>query len=154
MLLDLHLMLIQSKFNRDITDQLVDGAVKVLERHKASYEHYLVPGAFETPAAIQFAIKGMEFAKARRRFSGYIPLACIIKGETKHFDLVADEVFRAISDLSLRYTIAIGNGILTTDTYDQALERANTQGRNWGGLAAETCIDMIELKSKFALLRG
>jgi len=150
-MLDMHMMLVQSTFNRDITDQLFSGAVTLLDKYKATYEHYLVPGAFETTAAIQCAIKGMEFAKARRRFSGYIPLACVIRGETSHYDHVAHAVFNGMNELVLRYTIALGNGILTTENYDQALERASLTGRNWGGQAAETCIEMIKLKGKFAL---
>lgn len=150
-MLDMHIMLVQSTFNRDITDQLFSGAVAVLDKVKATYEHYLVPGAFEIPAAIQVAIKGMEFAKARRRFSGYIGLGCLIKGETSHYDLVAAETFRGLGDLTLRYTIALGNGVLTTDTYEQALERASIVGRNWGGQAADTCLEMIKHKGKFAL---
>ena len=145
------MMLVQSTSNRDITDQLFSGAVAVLDKYKATYEHYLVPSAFETVAAIQCAIKGMEFAKARRRFSGYIGLGCIIRGETSYYEHMATETFRGLNELVLRYTIALGNGILTTENYDQALERASLAGRNWGGGAAETCIEMIKLKGKFAL---
>jgi 6,7-dimethyl-8-ribityllumazine synthase len=150
-MLDMHIMLVQSVFNRDITDQLFSGAVAVLDKHKATYEHYLVPTMFEIPAAIQCAIKGMEFAKARRRFSGYIGLGCIIRGETTHYDLVAHETFRGLGELALRYTIALGNGLLCTENYDQALERARLTGRNWGGQTAENCLDMIKHKGKFAL---
>lgn len=150
-MLDTHMMIIQSSFNRDITDQLYMGAIATLEKQKATYEHYVVPGVFEIPAAIQCAIKGMEFAKARRRFSGYIALGCVIRGETTHYDHVSESVFMSIQDLITRYTLAFGNGILTTENYEQALERANLSGRNWGAMAAETCLDMIKHKSKFAL---
>lgn len=150
-MLDMHMMIVQSAFNRDITDQLFTGAIAALDKAKATYEHYIVPGVFEIPAAIQFAIKGMEFAKARRRFSGYIGLGCIIRGETSHYDHVAESSFAAIQDLITRYTLGFGNGILTVENYDQALERANVMGRNWGGQAADTCIEMIKHKGKFAL---
>ena len=148
---DMHIMIVQSAFNRDITDQLFSGAVSVLDKNKATYEHYIVPGAFEIPAAIQCAIKGMEFAKARRRFSGYVALGCIIRGETSHYDLISEESARGLGELALRYTIALGNGILTTENYEQALERASLTGRNWGGQAADTCLEMIKHKGKFAL---
>lgn len=150
-MLDMHMMIIQSEFNRDITDQLMTGAISVLDKAKASYEHYVVPGVFEIPAMMQFAIKGMEFAKARRRFSGYIGLGCVIRGETSHYDHVADSTFEAIQEMIMRYTLAFGNGILTVENYDQALERANLSGRNWGAQAAETCLEMIKSKGKFAL---
>ena len=150
-MLDMHMMIVQSAFNRDITDQLFTGAITVLDKAKATYEHYVVPGAFEIPAAIQAAIKGMEFAKARRRFSGYIALGCVVRGETSHYDLVAESTFAALQDLTMRYTIALGNGILTTENYEQAAERANLAGRNWGAQAAETCIEMLKHKGKFAL---
>lgn len=150
-MLDAHIMIVQSAFNRDITDQLFSGAVAVLDKYKSTYEHYVVPGAFETVAAIQCAIKGMEFAKARRRFGGYLALGCVVRGETTHYDHVSAETFRGLNELVMRYTIALGNGILTTENYNQALERASLTGRNWGGMAAETCLEMIKLKSKFAL---
>ncbi len=150
-MLDMHMMLVQSTFNRDITDKLFDGAVAVLEKAKATYEHYLVPGAFEIPAAIQTAIKGMEFAKARRRFSGYIGLGCVIKGDTPHFDLITQAVTMGLMELSTRYTIALGNGVLTVNNWDQALERADVHGRNIGGYTAETTIEMLKHKGKFAL---
>lgn len=150
-MLDAHMMIIQSTVNRDITDQLYMGTIAALEKAKATYEHYIVPGVFEIPGAIQCAIKGMEFAKARRRFSGYIGLGCIIRGETTHYNHIADSAFFAIQDLITRYTLAFGNGILTTENYEQALERANLSGRNWGAIAAETCLEMIKHKSKFAL---
>ncbi len=150
-MLDMHLMLVQSTFNRDITDQLLTGAISVLDKVKATYEIYTVPGVFEIPGAIQCAIKGMEFAKARRRFSGYVGLGCVIRGETSHYDHVSESVFLSIQDLITRYTLAFGNGILTVENYDQALERANLSGRNWGAMATETCIDMVKHKGKFAL---
>ena len=150
-MLDMHMMIVQSSFNRDITDQLTTGTIAALDKVKATYELYTVPGVFEIPGAIQSAIKGMEFAKARRRFSGYIGLGCVIRGETSHYDHVSESVFLTIQDLITRYTLAFGNGILTTENYDQALERANLSGRNWGAMAAETCIEMIKHKSKFAL---
>jgi 6,7-dimethyl-8-ribityllumazine synthase len=150
-MLDMHIMLVQSTYNRDITDQLFSGAIAVLDKVKATYEHYLVPTIFEIPMAIQVAIKGMEFAKARRRFSGYVALGCITRGETNHYELMAAETIRGLGDLALRYTIALGNGVLTTENYDQALERASLVGRNLGGKAAETCLEMIKHKGKFAL---
>lgn len=150
-MLDTHIMIVQSSWNRDITDQLYTGAITVLEKQKATYEHYLVPGAFEIPSAVQCAIKGMEFAKARRRFSGYIALGCLIRGETSHYDHVAESVFDSLQDLITRYTIAFGNGILTTENVQQALDRASLTGRNWGAQAAETVLEMIKHKGKFAL---
>jgi 6,7-dimethyl-8-ribityllumazine synthase len=150
-MLDMHMMIVQSAFNRDITDQLFTGAITALDKAKATYEHYIVPGVFEVPGAIQAAIKGMEFAKARRRFSGYIALGSVIRGETSHYDHVSESVFTTIQDMIARYTIAFGNGVLTTENYEQALERASLTGRNWGGMAAETCIEMIKHKGKFAL---
>lgn len=149
---DTHIMIVQSAFNRNVTDLLFTGAANVLDAHKATYEHYIVPGAFEIPAAIQFAIKGMEYAKARRRFTGYIALGCLIRGETTHYDHVCESVFHGLTELTLRYTLALGNGMLTTETFEQARERASLAGgNNWGAQAANTCLEMIKHKSKFAL---
>lgn len=146
-----HIMIVEARFYEDIGDELYRGAAAELDRVGASYERVQVPGAFEVPAAIRFAVRSMDFFTARRRFDGYIALGCVIRGETTHYDYVCMESARGLQDLACRHTLAIGNGILTVENREQAWARASVDGKNKGGGAARACLDMIELKRQFRL---
>ena len=95
-------MLVEGRFYEDIADELAAGAIEVLDVEGASYERFEVPGAFEVPAAIQFAIRSMDFFAGRRRFDGYIALGCVIRGETSHYDYVCGESARKLQDLAVQ----------------------------------------------------
>lgn len=146
-----HIMLIEAPFYQDIIDEMVKGALIVLNERGVSFERFQVPGALEIPHAISYGIKMKQFHPARRRFDGYIALGCIIKGETHHFDVVCNETNRAMQDLATQYGLALGNGVLTVYDEKQAWERARVSGNNKGGAAAVACLDMIALKAKFGL---
>lgn len=146
-----HIMIVEARFYADIADELARGAIAELENAGATYERFEVPGAFEIPAAIQFAVKSMDFYSGRRRFDGYVALGCVIRGETTHYDYVCGESARGLQELALRHTLAIGNGIITVENGEQAWARAYTHKKNKGGGAARACLDMIELKRQFRL---
>lgn len=146
-----YIMIVDSRFYTDIADEMVRGATEVLDAAGATSERYSVPGALEIPSAIRFAVRSLDYWTGRRRFDGYIALGCVIRGETAHYDLVCQESFRGLSDLMSEYTLAIGNGILTCDTREQAMERAAVDRRNKGGEVARTCLAMIDLKNRFRL---
>lgn len=146
-----HIMVIEAPFYKDIIDELVKGALIVLNERGVSFERIQVPGALEIPTAITYGLKMKQYHPARRRFDGFVALGCIIKGETHHFDVVCDEANRGIYNLANQFGLAVGNGILTVYDEKQAWERARVSGMNKGGAAAETCLDMIQLKSKFGL---
>ena len=146
-----HVLIIDSRFYEDISDELVKGATAELERLGASFERLSVPGAFEIPAAIHMGIRSMEFYAGRRRFDGYVALGCVIRGETSHYDHICAETTRKLQDLACQYVLALGNGVLTCDNKEQARERASTDGRNKGGEAARTCMAMLDLKREFHL---
>ncbi len=146
-----HVMIIESRFYEDIADELVSSAIDVLEAGGVTYERFQVPGAFELPAAIQFAVRSMDFYTARRRFDGYVALGCVIRGETAHFDYVCEHSTRGLQDLILKHTLAMGYGILTCDTREQAMARAKRDQHDRGGAAARACLAMIELKRNFHL---
>lgn len=146
-----HVMVVESHFYPDVADLELQGAKAVLERINASYEVVTVPGALEIPAAISFAIRALDFDPVRRRSEGFIALGCVLKGGTNHDEIVSFESARGMQDLAIRYALAIGNGILTCNTMEQALERADPARQNRGGAAAEACLRMIELKHKFHL---
>lgn len=146
-----HIMLVEARFYEDIADELVKGAMQVLDDAGVTHERFAVPGAFELPAAIKFAIKSREFNPVRRRFDGYIALGCVIRGETSHYEHVCQESARGLQDLALDYTLALGYGVLTCDTREQALARASVDKGNKGAVAAQACLDMLEFKRFFRL---
>ena len=131
--------------------ELLSGATAELEAAGATSERIEVPGAFEIPAAIRMAIRSMDFYAGRRRYDGYIALGCVIRGETSHYDYICMESARKLQDLAVNYTLALGYGILTCETHDQAMERAAVDRKNKGGDAARACLSMIGVKQRFRL---
>ncbi len=148
---DIHVLIVEADFYRDISDALLEGAKEVLDAAGASYEVVQVPGCLEIPAAIRFAIKSMEFMGGRRRYDAYVALGCVIRGETSHYDTVSEESARALMDISTDYCIAVGNGIITCENEDQAWARARKSEKNKGGGAAEAALQMLKLKEKFGM---
>ena len=146
-----HIMVVEARFYSDIADELAAGAVEVLEAANTSYGRFEVPGAFEIPAAIQYAIRSMDFFAGRQRFDGYVALGCVIRGETSHYDYVCGESARKLQDLAIQYSLALGYGILTVENADQAWARAARDQKNKGGEAARTCMQMLDLKHRFRL---
>lgn len=150
-----HIMIAEARFYEAITDELVKGTVAVLEEAGCTYERIAVPGAFELPAAIRYAIHSMNFASEGRRFDGYVALGCVIRGETTHYDYVCEESARGLQELTLNYALALGYGILTVENEAQAWARAKVEGGKIkggkGGDAARACLAMIELKRRFKL---
>ncbi|HEV7252538.1 MAG TPA: 6,7-dimethyl-8-ribityllumazine synthase [Mesorhizobium sp.] len=141
-----HLLIVEARFYDDLADALLDGAQAALTEVGASFDVVTVPGALEIPAVLAFA----ENAAARggRRYDGYVALGTVIRGETYHFDIVANESSRALMDLSVERGLAIGNGILTTEDDDQAWARARRSEGDKGGFAARAALTMIEIRSR------
>jgi 6,7-dimethyl-8-ribityllumazine synthase len=146
-----HFLIVEARFYEDIADQLVAGAIAEIESRGGTYERVSVPGALEIPAAIRIAIRAMDVVGGRRRFDGYVALGCVIRGETSHYDIVAGESARGLMDLSLTFSLSVGNGILTCENKDQAMARASTDGKNKGGVAAAAAIDMVEVKRQLGI---
>jgi 6,7-dimethyl-8-ribityllumazine synthase len=142
-----HVLIVEARFYEDIADELVKGAVAALEKAGATYERIAVPGAFEIPAAISMADIGGEY-------DGYLALGCVIRGETTHYDYVCVESGRKLMDLAADRALAIGYGILTCETGEQAWERAGVERKNKGGDVAEACLRMIELSERFIVEAG
>ncbi len=145
------IMIVEARFYEDIADELVRGAVEVLDAAGATYERFPVPGVFEIPGAIQMAIRTLDFTTLRTRFDGYLALGCVIRGETNHHQIVAHESAAALQSLVRKYTLALGFGVITADTREQAVARASVDGGNKGGAAAEACLQMLELKRHLLL---
>jgi len=146
-----HIMIALSRYYEEVAEQLLAGALAVLEEAGASYELYEVPGAFEIPAAMATAMRSPEFSGGRRRFDGYIALGCVIRGETTHYDYVCGECARGLQDLAVRHCLALGFGVLTTENMDQAMARADVNRGNKGADAANACLRMVEFKREFRM---
>ena len=135
--------LVTSRFNSFITDRLVEGARDTLVRHgaeDASLTLIRVPGAFELPWAA-------KTAAGSGKFDAIIALGCVIRGATPHFDYVASEVTKGLGAIPLDTGVPVAFGVLTTDTIEQAIERAGTKAGNKGAEAALAAIEMVSLKS-------
>jgi 6,7-dimethyl-8-ribityllumazine synthase len=146
-----HVMIVEARFYDDIADAMFDSVKSELDAAKATYERVQVPGSFEIPAAIMYALRSLDFYTARRRFDGYIALGCVIRGETSHYDHVCQETSRALQDLAVQYSLALGFGLLTCENRAQAVVRARRDGKDRAGAAARACLRMIELKRQFRL---
>lgn len=144
-----YLLIIDARFYEDIADELVKGAIAAIEAGGGSHTRVSVPGAFELPAAVRFAVRSMELVGGRRRYDGYVALGCVIKGETDHYEHVCRESIRGISNIAVEYSLAVGLGILTCATREQAVARAAVNQGNKGGAAAEAAMHMIRVKRSF-----
>ncbi|WP_312793864.1 6,7-dimethyl-8-ribityllumazine synthase [Tianweitania sp.] len=141
-----HLLIVEARFYDDLADALLDGAKAALETAGATYDVVTVPGALEIPAAITFSLDAAEHGGTD--YDGYVALGTVIRGETYHFDIVANESCRALMELSVDESLAIGNGILTTENDEQAWTRAKRSELDKGGSAARAALTMIALRTK------
>lgn len=137
----LKVAMIVSRFNHFITDRLEEGAMDALARHDASPDDVdviRVPGAFELPLVAARAAKS-------GRYDAVICLGAVVRGSTPHFDYVASEAAKGIAMAGLDSGVPVIFGVLTTDTLEQAIERAGTKGGNKGWNAALSAIEMANL---------
>jgi len=161
---------VASRFNHFIVDRLVEGALDAIARHggdDANVTIVRVPGAWEIPLAVQRLARGprhrsvedsgpmtergagVRGKRARSGVDGIIALAAVIRGSTPHFDYVAGEVAKGVAHVSLASHVPIAFGVLTTDSIEQAVERAGTKAGNKGWDAALSAIEMVSLERAF-----
>ena len=135
---------INGRFNHIITDRLVEGAKDAFIRHGGNEENLeliLVPGAFEIPFALEKAL-------STGKYDAVCCLGAIIRGATPHFDYIAAESTKGIATVGIKYGKPVSNGVLTTDTIEQAIERAGSKVGNKGAEAMVTIIEMLDLYSE------
>lgn len=133
--------IVVARFNELVTKSLLNGALETLERlgiHKENISIAWVPGAFEIPLTAQTMAE-------TNNFDAIVCLGAVIRGATPHFDFVAGQAAAGIAKIALENKIPVIFGVLTTDTIEQALERAGTKAGNKGAEAAESAIEMISL---------
>ena len=145
-----HIMVVEARFYDDIADALMEGALAALDEAGASYERFAVLGAFEAPAAIAIAIRSMEFFTARQRFDGYVALGCVIRGETSHYDYICDAAIGGLAAIGRETGRPVTCGVVTAETFEQALQRAGGKHGNKGFDAAMALLECHSLTERIA----
>ena len=145
-------LIVEGRFYEDLSDELCKGAIAVLDGAGIKNERLAVPGAFEIPQAIRLAIHSMEIRSSINHYVGFIGFGCVIRGETSHYDYICQETSRALMDIVMQYSVALGYGVLTVENHHQAWERADINKKNKGGDVAEACLRMMEVKKHFRLV--
>ena len=135
-------LIVEARFYDQLNDMLVAGAKAALEAEGHAVDVLTVPGALEIPGAISLAADS-------ERYDGFVAIGIVIRGETYHFEIVAGESARGIMALTMD-GIAIGNGIITVENEEQAIERADPSKKDKGGEAAKAALALLDLQAKFA----
>ena len=143
------ILIVEARFYAHISDALLDGATAALKKSGAEFERIDVPGALEIPSAIQLAVG----ERSGSSFDGFVALGCVIRGDTYHFEIVANESARGLMQLSLQHGLCIGNGILTCETEAQAIARSARDGQDKGGGAARACLALIAARLHLKAMR-
>ncbi len=137
--------IVAGRFNSYIVDSLVDGAIDTLVRHGVNAKDITlikVPGCFELPLAVK------RVAEGKAKHDAIIALGAVIRGATPHFDYVAGQCAAGLARMSLELSLPVAFGVLTTDSIEQAVERAGTKAGNKGADAAMTALEMVTLLDK------
>lgn len=135
-------LLVISPYYRGVADMMQRGAEAAADEAAAQLDRIFVPGAFEIPAAIAHAAKS-------KRYDGFVALGCVVRGETSHYDYVCGESARGLMNLATFEGLAIGYGILTVETLEQAEVRADPARGDKGGEATKAALSMIAIKRRF-----
>ena len=144
------ILIVEARFYAGISDALLAGATAVLKSASVDFDSVVVPGALEIPGAI--AMANASAHAAGRTYDGYIALGCVIRGETTHYETVANESARGLMDLAVHQRLAIGNGILTVENEDQAWARTDANRvEDKGGGAAKAALAMVALRRQLSL---
>lgn len=143
---DTRIALLAARFNEFVVDHLISGARDALVRHGVNDERITLVRA---PGAWEASLLAKTLAETGR-FDAVVVLGCVIRGGTPHFDYVAGEVAKGASEAALSTGLPVTFGVLTTDTIEQAIERAGTKAGNKGADAALAALEMVNLKRQLA----
>ena len=139
------LLIVEARFHEALADALLAGARAALDSAGATYDVITVPGALEIPGVISMAVDAAD--ESGTYYDGFVALGAVIRGETYHFEIVANESSRGLMNLTID-GIAVGNGILTTENEDQAWARARRDEGDKGGFAARAALTMIAIRER------
>lgn len=137
-----HLLVIDAPYYDKISEELMQGVKAGFAESGATFDYITVPGVLEIPAALAMAVS------SGKSYDGYVVIGCVIRGETTHYDIVANESARALMDLAVEHKLALGNGIQTVENEAQAIARASMSDKDKGGGAARAALAMIKLKKQ------
>ncbi|MDX2308241.1 MAG: 6,7-dimethyl-8-ribityllumazine synthase [Hyphomicrobium sp.] len=140
-------LIVRSPYYQAIAQSLTRGATEVLEKHGIGYDIVDVPGALEIPQALGLAVALGRFGDAG--FTGAIALGCVIRGETTHYEIVSENANHWLMDLAVGHAIPLGNAILTVETMDQAVARADGEHGGKGAEAARACLALMAYAAAF-----
>jgi len=149
----LHIAIAASKWNSQVTDEMVNGAEEALLAHGVQKEQIHVvrcPGAYELPLTAQFLLEKKNH-QGQPLYDGIVAIGAVIRGETPHFDYICDAVAQGITRLNLDSGRPVAFGVLTTDNVKQALERAGRSKGNKGAEAALAVLEMLQVKFDLGL---
>lgn len=141
-----HILIVEARFHDALADALLEGATAALTDAGATWDLITVPGALEIPAVISMALDAAE--DEGTEYDGFVALGTVIRGDTYHFEIVANESSRALMDLAVEESLAIGNGILTTENEEQAWVRARRTEGDKGGFAARAALTMVAVRER------
>jgi len=139
------ILIVEALFYPHLAKALLEGATAALKEAGARFERVGVPGALEIPPAILLAARAA--GKGGKSYDGFVALGCVIRGETYHFEIVAQQSAAGLMELGVHHGLCIGNGILTCETEEQAMARAAPDGGDKGGHAARACLALIEARA-------
>ena len=137
-------LVVEARFYDKLADELLEGALTVLDKADCRVDVVTVPGALEIPSAIVIGLPAAD--EAVDPYEAVIALGTVIRGETGHYDIVAGESSRALMDISVAFALPLGNGILTVENEAQAWARANRSQMDKGGGAAEAALAVLRYK--------
>lgn len=143
-------LIVEARFYDAIGDLMLEGAKAAIAEAGATCDVVTVPGALEIPVAMKILLDAAE--TQRRPYAGAVALGCVIRGETYHFEIVCNESARALTQLGVDRSLALGNGILTVENEEQALERADMRRLDKGGDAARAALALARLKKHVGAL--
>ncbi len=129
-----HMLIVRAPYYRDVVDGLAEGAGRLLRQAGATYEVLDVAGAYELPQAVRIGVRGTV------KFDGFVALGCVVKGETDHYDFICQATMNGLMQVALQFGIALGAGLLTVDSIDQAEARSRLDGFNKGAEAAAAAL--------------
>jgi 6,7-dimethyl-8-ribityllumazine synthase len=132
-----HLLVVRAPYYREVVEGMTRGALRILQEAGATHETLDVAGSFELPQAIRIALRG------NRHFDGYIALGCIVRGGTDHYDYICRETMAGLMNVALAHGIALGSGVLTVHSIEQAVARSGEDGHNKGAETAAAALLQI-----------
>ena len=141
-----HVLIVEARFYDALSDALLDGAKAALKAAGATFDVITVPGALEIPAVVAMALDAEE--EGGTAYDAFVALGCVIRGETYHFEIVANESSRKLMDLAVEESLAIGNGILTVENEAQAWARARRTEGDKGGFAARAARALVAIRDR------